>query len=119
MMSTKTAFGLPPNLMQQISHGWQSLGPQGQHALIGAGVGGLGGLLSGGPDEHGETHRLRNMMLGAGLGAGVGGLGGGHIGRGMDWARQQMQPSQLELPFKLSAAYDAGKTAALKRYGAR
>lgn len=55
-------------------------------AVAGAGIGALGGgtigALNGKKDEHGETHRVRNALLGV-LG---GGLGGAALGAGTGYA---------------------------------
>jgi hypothetical protein len=55
----------------------------GPGALIGAGLGGITGLLDGTKDENGETHRMRNALRNAGIGGGLGaaaGFGAGALG---------------------------------------
>jgi hypothetical protein len=49
-----------------------------QGALAGAALGGLGGAMTGGEDEEGETHRLRNALLGM-TGGALAGAGGTHL----------------------------------------
>lgn len=126
----KTALNLG-GMGQQLMRSWQGLSPHAQHTAIGGGVGALGGLLSGGADETGETHRMRNMMLGAGAGAAAGHFGGQGISnlmQGRQWggAIPQGPSSMAGLPQlaqqsqafpKLSSAFEQGKTAAWKRFG--
>lgn len=129
-MQTKLSLALPANLGGQLSQFWHGLSPQAQHRLIGAGVGGGLGLLSGGPDEHGETHRLRNMALGAGAGAAAGhyaGPGMANLMHGRTWGGaipagpgtlplgHQLGAASEAFP-KLSSAYEAGFDAALEKF---
>lgn len=125
---------MPLNLQglgQRAMQAWKGLQPTTQQRLIGAGAGALGGALTGGADEQGQTHYLRNMALGAGAGAyaaphvreGYGKLrqwmGPGRTpGGGIPQAAAPQQPqlmAQSTVP-KLSAAYEAGKQAALAKF---
>ena len=57
-------------------------------ALAGGALGAGAGALTGGPDEHGQTHRLRNALIGGALGAGAGagaGYGLQHYGVGKNF----------------------------------
>lgn len=54
--------------------------PRATGALIGGGLGAIGGAMTASRDpQTGETHRLRNALVGAGLGAGAG-AAAGHVG---------------------------------------
>jgi len=75
-------FNLAP-LLQRAQGMWRGMSPQMQHALIGAGVGGLGNKLVGG-----------DFLPGAALGAGVGAVGGGRIADAM----RSMRSPQMDLP---------------------
>lgn len=67
----KVAFKLSPEVMQGGLGG----------AALGAGIGGLAGLLSPGEDENGKKrNRLSAALSGALGGAGIGGLGGAAVG---------------------------------------
>ena len=108
------------NLGRSVAQGWGKMTPGVRNAVIGAGVGGVGGLLSGGPDEHGESHRLRNMMVGMGGGAALGGLGGekmkGMAQQGYGAAKNWATPGPQQLDLKLGAWFKLGAFWALQRF---
>ena len=66
------------NILESAKSGWDNLNPAAKGALVGGGLGLAGGALNSGEDEHGETHRLRNALLGGAGGAAVG-AGGAHF----------------------------------------
>ena len=69
-------FNLAP-LLQRVQQGWQGLNPQARHAIIGAGIGGLGSKLVGG-----------DFLPGAAVGGSAGYFGGQGISnlmQGRDW----------------------------------
>ena len=65
-------------LGEALGMGWDNLNPAAKGALVGGGLGLAGGALNSGEDEYGETHRLRNALLGGAGGAAVG-AGGAHL----------------------------------------
>lgn len=74
--------GMMNNAMSTISNGWKSMPTWGQGALIGAGIGGIGGMLS-------DKKKTRGLLSGALLGGGMGALGGyayDQMGMGSDKA---------------------------------
>jgi len=77
--SEKTAFSLPPGLAGQLggaaSRVMGKLGPQGTKALIGAGVGAVGGGLLG-AHEGGARGAIGGALGGAALGGAAGHVGG-------------------------------------------
>ena len=66
------------NALEAAKSGWNNLNPAAKGALVGGGLGLAGGALNSGEDEHGETHRLRNALLG-GVGGAAVGAGGAHF----------------------------------------
>lgn len=72
------APGLMDNITGTLSKGWNSMPTWGQGALIGGGIGALGGMLS-------DKKKMRGALQGALLGGGLGAAGG--------YAYSQMNPS--------------------------
>ena len=106
-MNPKLAFPMPAgagSALAGLGQRFQQLSPTARHAIIGGGIGGLGSLLLGGEDKH--------PLQAAALGAGLGALHGHYRGGG---APQPALPEQL--PLKLSSAHEAGKRAALAKFG--
>lgn len=64
---------------------WDQASPEAKGTLVGAGVGGAGGLVLGG------KHRMRNALLGALAGGGLG-YGAGRTDFGKEMFRSQSQP---------------------------
>jgi len=86
-----------------LGMGWDRLDPTAKGALIGGGVGLAGGALIPSEDEYGETHRLRNALLG-----GVGGaaVGGGAV-YGAPYAKEKLTAAQKKLMEKYEAVKGA------------
>ncbi len=57
-------------LVDGLKNWWSKATPSTRGAIVGGGIGGLGGLITGG------QHKVRNALLGAGAGAGLGYMGG-------------------------------------------
>ena len=73
------------HILESAKSGWDRLNPTAKGALIGGGVGLAGGALIPSEDEYGETHRLRNALLGGAGGAAVGAGGAAlHLPPGID-----------------------------------
>jgi hypothetical protein len=70
----RAGFNKEANTLQRLTEAWNGLGRTGQGAVVGAGMGGLGGLLFGG------KNRFRNSLLAALAGGGAGGLAGRYLG---------------------------------------
>jgi len=83
-MSTRTLKAAadstgPPMTESGVRNVFALLGG-GAGALAGGGIGGVAGLLRPSRDEEGNTHRMRNGLLGAGVGGLLGAGGGAFLG---------------------------------------